>query len=529
MINKIFNEWLLFVTLGISVLYLRFQGVYADSLYMLISLMASVFFVYKLFVKAKHTTTYVNAAYLKIIYVLFILVLLYSVILNTVIRLIIADSIWRVLDMIAVFSIGALFLFALSNLSRVVRTLRSKEVDETKPFYISMILRIACFLLIIHLPTYAPSYRAKAIKNVETRSTVQNFTTSVQADFDGIVNKFVKEIPLQGVSLYLKKGDRQYEGHAGVINSALQRRPNATDFYQIASVSKVLTATLLADFLKEGILDTNTVLSDIYDATNWPGEMGGVNVVSLATHMSGVPRLSTAMQEAALKQMLKPYHYYDGEAFLKDLQTTNPVKEKSFQYSNFGYAVLGQALTKVTGMDYLDGRGLLNNFKVRVGTPYGMKSIGLANQVIGKNAVYAASTLPNGKPIPRWTNSQIVGAGTFIATLDDLKAFVNTYLKDHLQPDFGRNYTSWWATQFIKIELADSKRTQRLGWVEQPFELEDGSTVRMYWHNGATYGNTSFVAFIPELETSIVALSNTGKSVDQLAIDILTRSAKVAD
>jgi hypothetical protein len=86
----------------------------------------------------------------------------------------------------------------------------------------------------------------------------------------------------------------------------------------------VLTATLLADFLKEGIIDSNTVLSDIYDATKWPGEMGGVNVVSLATHMSGVPRLSTAMQEAALKQMLKPYHYYDGEAFFERFANNKP-------------------------------------------------------------------------------------------------------------------------------------------------------------------------------------------------------------
>jgi|GEM_PF-2275901 CubicO group peptidase (beta-lactamase class C family) len=526
MFNKLFNEWLLLVVLVFSALYLRFNGAFADVVYVFTSIVGIIIFTVRLFSKSKASDGYVNGTYLKVIYFLFILLLGYSLLLNSISRLVIGASFWRVIDIVAVFSVGALALFALSNLSRVVRTLRAKEEDKTKPFYVSMILRIVCFLLMIHLPTYAPSYRTKPIKDLKTRSVSENLPATLSADFDSIIDGFSEDIVLQGVSFYLKKGEQSYEAHAGVINKDLQRRPSATDYYQIASVSKVFTATLFADFLKEGKVDSQTVLSDLYDSSEWPGSMGDVPLISLATHTSGVPRLSPVMQMSSLKSLLRPYHFYGEKAFMEDLVSVDPIRQKNVNNSNFGYAVLGQALTKASGMDYLDGRGLLNNFKVRVATPFGMKNVALANEVVGQNSVYAASTLRNGKAIPRWTNSQIAGAGTFIATLNDLKAFVNAYLNDHLQPDFGKSYTTWWATQYIKLELPDSERTQRLGWVEQPFELENGSTVSMYWHNGSTFGNTSFVAFIPELELSVVALSNTAKSVDALAIEVMKRATR---
>lgn len=510
------------VVLVLAALYQRFEGAYADSIYLVAVLIGLVIFIIRFFSSHKAKENYVNKAYLRIIYALFVVLLIYSLMLNTLVRMAVSAELWRIIDLVAVFSVGALSLFALSNLSRVVRTLRSKEVDKTKPFYVSMVLRIVCFLLMIHLPTYAPSYRAKPIRNLAVSSNTVNIAKMNVVKLDSLINDFNQEIAAQGVSVYLKNGNQSYEAHAGIINKRLQRRPKATDYYQIASVSKVFTATLLADFLKEGKIDSQTVLSDIYDdASEWTGEMGDVSLLSLATHTSGLPRLSPAMITAALKNFLNPYSFYNDAAFSQDLASVKPSTSKDFEYSNFGYSVLGQAIVKASGMEYLDGRALLNNFKVRVATPFGMEKVAIANEILKNDAVYASSTLKNGKSIPRWTNGQILGAGTFLASLNDLKAFVNSYLAEHLQPDFGKNYTTWWATQFVKIELPNSNRTQRLGWVEQPFKLNDGTSVSLFWHNGATFGNTSFVAFIPEMDLSIVALSNTGKNVDPLAIDLL--------
>lgn len=516
-----FNEWLLLVALAISALYLRFDGSFSDSLYMVLSLFAAAIFGLKVILPIKKADQYVNKAYSRIIYALFATLLFYSLLLNGFPRLLLGQGFWRISDLIAVFIVGALSLFALSNLSRVVRTLRLKEVDETKPFYIGMVFRISCFILIIHLPTFAPSYRTTPSRNLSVQSSHQQLSSSEVVKLDSLVEAFRSNNAFQGVSVYVKSDDKTYEAHGGIINKELQRRPNGNDYYQIASVSKVLTATLLADLLKEGKIDSLTTLADIYDSSNWSGNMGNVSLISLAMHTSGLARLSPMMDEARLKLFLKPYHFYTEGSFYNDLSTYSHSDEKAFEYSNFGFAVLGHALTKSTGMDYLDGRGLLNNFRVRVATPFGMNTIALANEVEGNNSVYASSTLSNGKSIPKWKNAQIAGAGTFIATLNDLKAFVNQYVVDANQDDFGKTYTTWWATNYIGIPLPNSKRVQHLGWVEQPLEINENKSVQLFWHNGSTYGNTSFVGFIPETQTSIVVLSNTQNSVDGLAIKLL--------
>jgi len=43
----------------------------------------------------------------------------------------------------------------------------------------------------------------------------------------------------------------------------------------------------------------------------------------------------------------------------------------------------------------------------------------------------------------------------------------------------------------------------------------------IYWHNGATFGSSSYVAFTPDRKMAIVVLSNTAESVDSVALSIL--------
>jgi len=55
-----------------------------------------------------------------------------------------------------------------------------------------------------------------------------------------------------------------------------------------------------------------------------------------------------------------------------------------------------------------------------------------------------------------------------------------------------------------------------LGW------HQDNAGNRSYlWHNGGTYGSSSFVAFIPGTKIAVVILSNDAASVDDLARSII--------
>ena len=60
-------------------------------------------------------------------------------------------------------------------------------------------------------------------------------------------------------------------------------------------------------------------------------------------------------------------------------------------------------------------------------------------------------------------------------------------------------------------------RPPRLGWQAMKSGGHD-----VLWHNGGTGGSASFCAIDPERQTSVVVLSNSAQSVDDLAIEILS-------
>ena len=43
----------------------------------------------------------------------------------------------------------------------------------------------------------------------------------------------------------------------------------------------------------------------------------------------------------------------------------------------------------------------------------------------------------------------------------------------------------------------------------------------IYWHNGGTYGSSSYIAFEPSKQIAVVILSNAAESVDVMALSIL--------
>ena len=75
------------------------------------------------------------------------------------------------------------------------------------------------------------------------------------------------------------------------------------------------------------------------------------------------------------------------------------------------------------------------------------------------------------------------------------------------------------ALMFSHIPTFKEPKQQQVGYAWVISELKNGQ--HLIWHNGATYGSTSFCGYIRETGTAVVILNNTGTSVDPLAIEIL--------
>lgn len=136
-------------------------------------------------------------------------------------------------------------------------------------------------------------------------------------------------------------------GGAGIDERAVHGH-DQDRFVEIGSLSKVFTGTVLTQLAKEGVVGLDTPLEECLDEVPTGT---GITLRHLAEHTSGLPRLPVgpagppgdpyaAFTEQALHASLREL----------DRVATGRLGEK--EYSNLGYAVLGHALSTVTGRSY---------------------------------------------------------------------------------------------------------------------------------------------------------------------------------
>ncbi len=128
--------------------------------------------------------------------------------------------------------------------------------------------------------------------------------------------------------------------------------------FDMASITKPITATLLLQAVEAGQLHLGQRVADFLpEAAESP--VGPVALRQLATHVSGLPPW-------------KPLYTTEASSVLADILTTPLEAEPGtrYAYSDLGYILLGEILTRVTGMT-LDRLA-----QERIFTPLGMASTG---------------------------------------------------------------------------------------------------------------------------------------------------------
>ncbi|MGW8703423.1 serine hydrolase domain-containing protein, partial [Streptomyces eurythermus] len=119
-------------------------------------------------------------------------------------------------------------------------------------------------------------------------------------------------------------------------------------FVEIGSLSKVFTGTVLAQLAKDEVVGLDTPLEECLDDV--PAGTG-ITLRHLAEHTSGLPRLPVGTGGPPGD----PYAVFTEDALrasLCELDRVATGRLGEAEYSNLGYAVLGHALTAVTGRSY---------------------------------------------------------------------------------------------------------------------------------------------------------------------------------
>lgn len=280
----------------------------------------------------------------------------------------------------------------------------------------------------------------------------------------------------------------------------------------IGSVTKTFTALALADAVVSGGLRLDTPLAELIEETPTVTGSAPITLGHLASHTSGLPRLPRGLMRQALHHRADPYSAFTGTDLITALEAARPRRVGGkVRYSNFGAALLGEALSRHHDLPY--ERVVAD----RVTGPLGLQdtTVNIDSELADRTA---ATHSARKKPVPAWHLGAMAGAGALWATADDLQR----YLRALLRPD---SSAMPMALHLVQQPRATGNRWVRLalGWHLSPLRSTRHTVI---WHNGATAGSYSYIGFVPQAQLGVLVLSNTGRSVDALGVQLLVELAK---
>jgi CubicO group peptidase (beta-lactamase class C family) len=275
-----------------------------------------------------------------------------------------------------------------------------------------------------------------------------------------------------------------------------QRPYDEQTAFEIGSVTKTMTAALLAEFMARGEVALNDPIAKLLPpGTSVPSFDGReITVSDIVTHTSGLPSFPPQWH---VTDMNNPYAALTEGDLLGALAATRLTRTpgSQWEYSNFAMMVLSYALAKRSGKDY---ETLLRE---RLLAPLGMNDAFIAKRP--PHVRIAQGHLPTTMPAGSWDFPvDMAGVGGVRATLPDMARY--------LEGELGTR---------------ESAITPALAQTQQQVASPDGHTMGMNWeilstakianghtiimHGGGTGGYSSFVAFDRAAKRAAVLLSDT--------------------
>lgn len=260
---------------------------------------------------------------------------------------------------------------------------------------------------------------------------------------------------------------------------------NHNKVFEIGSISKVFTSTLLASLVLENKINLDDDISN-YLALKLNNDQQ-ITFKELANHTSGLPRLAQNRGFGLFIDSDNPYKNYGEEKLIEYIRDKMELGEKKWAYSNVGVALLGYTLTKIEKKSYQD---LL---AARIFSKYQMKNSTTIREDIQNRLVKGLNQ--DGDITPNWDMAVHVGAGGILSTVEDLSKFaIAQFDSTNLELELTRK----------KTHQIKEGRNVGLGW--HIFKNENMD--EFYAHNGGTGGYTSSINIDTINHNGVIILSN---------------------
>lgn len=262
---------------------------------------------------------------------------------------------------------------------------------------------------------YLSQPEAPAKVRTETVATSNRLTTALDKKVDSLAGLFMKNVNTVGLALGVLNDGKTYVYGYGETEKGNKQLPDQHTLFEIGSISKTFTATLLAYFIEQGKMKAddpiNKYLPDSINTLEKNGKK--VTLQSLSNHSSGLPRLPGNLFQYA--DMSNPYAHYDNKrlfGFLKDYQLTREPGAQ-YEYSNLAVGLLGVILERVSNKTY---EQLLNEV---IFQPLEMKESMVTIRKVDSSR-FAQGYSQRAEPVHSWEFISLTAAGGIRSTVNDM-------------------------------------------------------------------------------------------------------------
>jgi len=305
-----------------------------------------------------------------------------------------------------------------------------------------------------------------------------------------------------GVIANGKKG-YYYYGETTHGNGVL---PDKETLFEIGSISKTFTALLLSHAVLQGDVKLDDpIIAYLPDSIASNPDLKGITFQNLATHTSGLPRMPGNFIP---DEPLDPYRDYDTEklySYLKNYKK-HQQPDSVYEYSNLGYGIIGELLAHRYKRSYND---LITEI---ICNPLGLHST-TAFPDDDQLSDFIPTYKKDGQVTAHWHFQALSGAGALKSTIIDLLQYASAHL-DMPKSALGKAIALTHKPSWLVSE------TQDLGLA---WHINIENFQEIFWHNGGTFGSSSFLAFIPEKNIAVVVLANAAQTVDDIGFTIIRK------
>jgi CubicO group peptidase (beta-lactamase class C family) len=365
------------------------------------------------------------------------------------------------------------------------------------------------FALLIMVILFAVVYLKHRIDNTTDKK-------DLESAIDEEVNKTMSGGLFQGVVVGAYKEGRMFIKGYGTVNKEALNLPNATTTFQIGSLSKLLTASLLQALCDKGVVSMEATLDELIgNTTPLSPAAKQVTLKQLVTHTSGFPSIPKSLGDKITSlagkddPLLDPYRYLEAHFVFEYLSTTEDKRKPGrFKYSNFGMGLLAHVLEIITERDY---ESLV---KETVLAPLGMNktTITLTPEI---ERYLAQGHTAKGKLTRAWTFNALAGAGAFYSNTQDMLRFIQASIKEDGAA----------SKLFETMRKPQFRGDSGIGWLQPTFLDRFFGNRQVVWHNAMVGGYASYLSIDAQSKSGVVILTNQASTPEMLGM-ILTRQVR---